>query len=77
MTEFQLRGILHRDDALLFRNELREDVQQRRLSGTGSSGDQNIAPRPHRLLQEERHRPGQSAEADQILIGQFVALREQ
>ena len=48
------------------------DVEQRGLAGPGSAGNQNVAPRAHRFPQEERHRPGQAAESDQILVGQFL-----
>ena len=71
MTEFQFRRILHRNDPLLLRDELRKNIQKRRLSGSGSSGHQNVPAGPNRLPEKQRHRTGQTAEPDQILVRQF------
>ena len=38
----QVGGILDRGDALVFRDETREDVEQRCFSGTGAAGNDDV-----------------------------------
>ena len=51
LLKLQFCRILDCHDALAVINELAHRVQQRRLAGTGTAGDQNIEPRPRGNLQ--------------------------
>src|SRR3982750_3857304 len=42
LLQLQLDGVLDGDDPLALRDEGREDVQQRRLTGTGTAGDDHV-----------------------------------
>src|SRR5205085_3413003 len=42
LLELKLRGILDRDDALVTRDERRHRVQRGRLTGAGTTGDEDV-----------------------------------
>ena len=67
LPQHQFGRVLDRDDALLVRDEAREDVQQRRLAGAGSARDQDVEPRADGRLEEIQHRLRQRLALDQVL----------
>ena len=56
LLELQFGGVFNGHDPLFFRDIARQNVQQRRLAGTCSTGDDNVQPRPHRALEQCKHR---------------------
>jgi hypothetical protein len=75
------RRVLDRHDALVGRNEAREDVQQRGLAAAGAARDQDVELGAHHGVEQLGHLVGQRAQADQVLDLQRVhrepANREQ
>ena len=44
LLQLQFGRVLDRDDALVVRDEARQRVEQRRLAGTGTAGDDDVQP---------------------------------
>ena len=63
LLQLQLDRILDRDDALVAGDERRQHVEQRRLAGAGTAGDEDVQLRPHRRIEHRRDLAGQRAEA--------------
>ena len=56
LLELKLRGVLDRDDPLVSGDVGRHRVQQRRLTGAGTSGDEDVELPLHARGQEVRRR---------------------
>src|SRR5262249_40679499 len=52
LVELELLRVFHRNDALVSGNERRQHVQGRRLTGTGTAGDDDVEPADDTCLQE-------------------------
>ena len=55
LRELQFGRVFDGDQALVLRNVLRQDVQERRLAGAGAAGDQDADARAHRRGQHFHH----------------------
>ena len=67
LVELELLGVLHRDDALVGRDERRQHVERRRLTGTGTAGDDDVEPADDAGLEEPGGVGVERAEADQVV----------
>src|SRR5438552_3692209 len=67
LAELQLSGVLHRHHPLRVRDEVREDVEGRRLARPGSAADHHAAPGPNTGADEVRHVVVQRSEVDEVL----------
>ena len=47
LLQLQLGGVFDRDDALRRRDEPRQHVEHRRLTGAGAAGDEDVEPPSH------------------------------
>ncbi len=74
LPELELGRVLDRDDALVRRDERRQDVQQRRLPGAGPTGDQDVEACLHHGPEQLEHRLGQAAGPEQVVARQRVPL---
>ena len=72
LAQHQFRRVLDRDDALVVRDEARQDVEQRRLAGAGAARHDDVQPAVHGRLQEVEHRLRQRLALDQVLRAQAV-----
>ena len=52
LVELELLGVLDRDDALVGGDERRQHVERRRLTGTGTAGDDDVEAADHAGLEE-------------------------
>ena len=66
LVKLQLRSVLDGHDALIDRDESRADVEECRLTGTGTTGDQDVGSREHARLDEGGRFLGQCAESDEV-----------
>ena len=73
-VQMDLGGFFNDDDAIAFGNVRRERVQQRRFSGAGPAGDQDVLLRRHRGDQLRREGRSERPNINQVL--QAVAPRE-
>ena len=55
LLQLQFGRVLDRDDALVVRNEARQRVEQRRFTGTGTAGDDDVQPGLDGAFQQHRH----------------------
>src|SRR6185437_3883353 len=72
LVELQVGSILNRDDTLAIRDLGRKNVQEGRLAGARSPGDQNVQARFDASLQELQHRRSEGVVGDQIISGQGI-----
>ena len=70
LLELELGRVLDGDDALVGRDEARQDVEQRRLARAGAARDQDVEPRLHDALEDLRHGLGDGPLRDAVLHGQ-------
>src|SRR5579872_2759752 len=70
LRQLQLGGIFNRDDAFVLRNVLRQDVEEGRLAGAGTAGDQNAQSRAHCRGQQFHHLGGDALQLDKLVGGQ-------
>ena len=67
LMQAELGRVLDRDDPVAVRDRLREDVQERRLAGAGSPGDQDVQPRLDAALEELDRLRRERSEPDHVL----------
>ncbi len=72
LVELQLLGVLDRDDSFVGRNEGRQHVQHRRLTGSGTTRDDHVELADDAGLQEASRVDRQRAEADEVIDSQRV-----
>ena len=75
LHQAELRGVLDRDDPLVLGNEAGHDVEERRLAGAGTTGDEHVEACLDACAHEFHHLGGRGAELDVVLDGDPV-LRE-
>src|SRR3990172_8740153 len=75
LHETELRGVLDGDDALVLGDEARHDVEQRRLPGARTAGDEDVQARFDARAEELHHLRGRRAELD-VVLGHDPGLRE-
>ena len=73
LVELELGGVLDRDDAVVVRDRLGEDVQERRLSGAGTARDEDVQARLDAALEELDRLGRQRPEPDHVLEAEPVA----
>ena len=73
LREAQLGGVLDREDALVVREVVGEDVEEGGLAGTGAAGDDDVLAQEHAHAQEVRHRLGEGPEADEVPVEELAA----
>src|SRR5437773_4055366 len=73
LPQAELGGILAGHDALIRRNETREDVEQRRLAGTGPTRDDDVETRLDRRVEVLKDGLARAAGGDDALRRQNLA----
>ena len=73
LAQTQLSRVFDGDDALVFRNVGRENVEQGGFSGAGAASDHNVQPRLDAALEQLQHALGERQLLDQVLALQGVA----
>jgi hypothetical protein len=66
LPELELLGVFDRDDAFFVRDERRQNVQQRRLAGAGTAGDDDVEAAANRRVNEVRDLRRDRTERDQV-----------
>ncbi|MBA7476868.1 hypothetical protein ES703_88786 [subsurface metagenome] len=74
LLQLELGGVLASDDALVMLDIVGQAVQQRRLAGAGTAGDQHVAADAADDLQDFGALRRDRAELDQLVKRQFVLL---
>src|SRR5690606_17432787 len=72
LAELQFGRVFYRDDALVVRDELRKDVEQRGFTGTGAARDHDVQARFDTRLEELQGFGRDAAELDELLDGDGV-----
>src|SRR3954471_20000669 len=67
LAELELGGVLDRDDPLVIREEGRQDVEGRGLSGAGAAGHEDVHASLHTCSKEVEHVCGGLAESDEVV----------
>ena len=67
LVELELLGVLDGDDALVGRDEARQHVEERRLTGTGTTADHDVEAALHALVDEVRDLRRERPEVDEVL----------
>jgi hypothetical protein len=75
LAQLELGSVLDRHDALAPGNEAREDVEQRRLAGAGSSGHDDVEPCGHGAAQEVEHRPRERFAVHQVVGAEAIRAK--
>ena len=73
LLELQFGGVFDGDDAVGVGNVSREHIQQSRLAGAGSAGDQNVQPAFHHGREQFQHRLGEGLVLDHLARGDRLA----
>src|SRR5208283_427975 len=74
VSQPDLRGIFDQEDALVFRNEFAEDVEGRRLAGSGATANQNILARKNVIFEPVGERLVEGARGDQVLYFEMARI---
>ncbi len=72
LLQLKFGGVLAGDDALVVIDVLRQAIQQRRLAGAGTAGNQHVSPAAPDNLQDIRAFRGDRSKFDQLVEGQLV-----
>ena len=70
LRQLKFGRVLDRDDALILRNVLRQDVQEGRLAGARTTRDQNAETRANRGREQFHHLRGNALQLHQLVGGQ-------
>ena len=72
LAKLELHRVLDGDDALVVGDEARQQVEHRRLTGTGTTRDDDVQPAQHAGLEEVGGLAGERTLLDEVVDGELL-----